>query len=71
MATILGRLVSQGERPSPTKSCDPLITWSGDHATSEKRYIFVSTRPMATKFDREVTSDEMMLSKKSHNLLIT
>ena len=64
--------MSKGERPPPTKSCDPLINWSSDHVTNEKRYIFVSTRPVATKFDREeIASDEKMLFTKSHNPLIT
>ena len=39
--------------------------------TDEKRYISTSTRPLATKFDREVASDEKILSTKLHNPLIT
>ena len=39
--------------------------------TNKERYISISTRPVATKRDREVASDEKMLSTKSHNPLIT
>ena len=36
--------------------------------TNEKRSISTSTGPMAADLDREVASDEKMLSTKSHNL---
>ena len=42
--------------PPPAKSRDPLIEWSGDDMTSEKRYISTFTRPVATKPDREVAT---------------
>ena len=42
-----------------------------DHVTNEEYYIFTFTRPIAIKLDREVVSDEMILSTKSHNPLIT
>ena len=56
--------------PPPAKSRDPLIEWSGDDMTSEKRYISTFTRPVATKPDREVATDEKMLFTKSYNSLI-
>ena len=56
--------------PPPAKSRDPLIEWSGDDMTSEKRYISTLTRPVATKPDREVATDEKMLFTKSYNSLI-
>ena len=71
MTIILGRLVSQGKGPPPTKSRDSLITCSGDHVTNEENYTFNSTRPMATKLDKEVAPDEKKSSTKSHNPLIT
>ena len=71
MATKLTRLVSLGEEPPPKMSHDPVITLSGDHMTNEKRYITTSTRPFITKFDKEVASDERMLSKKFTYQLIT
>ena len=37
----------------------------------EKSHISTSTRPMATKLDREVASHEKMLSTKLQNPLIT
>ena len=70
MTNILGRLVIRVEEPPPTKPRDPLIMCSGDNVTNEKSYIFSSNRLMATKFDREVASDEKVLSSKSHNLLM-
>ena len=39
--------------------------------TNEKSYYFTSTRPLVTKLDREVASDEKMLSSKLHSPLIT
>ena len=70
MTMILGRLVIY-EGPPPTKPPDLLIMWSIYHMTNEKSYTSTSTRPMATKLDREVASDEKMLSTKSHKPLIT
>ena len=37
----------------------------------KKCYISTSTRPIATKLDKEVASDERMLFAKPHNLFIT
>ena len=70
MNTILRRLEIQGRVPLQTKPRDPFITWSGDQVTNEKSYISTSTRPIATKLDKEVASDEKILSTKLHNLLI-
>ena len=71
MATILDMLVSLSKRQLPTKSRDPLISWSGRHVANEKRFISISKNFMTIKLDREVASDEKMLSTKSHNPLIT
>ena len=46
--------------------CSQVITWQ-----MKKRYIFTSTRPIATKLDREVASDGKMSVTKPHNLFIT
>ena len=43
-----------------------VITWQMKNC-----YISISTRPIATKLDREVGSDGRMLFAKPHNLFIT
>ena len=42
-----------------------------NHVVRKKCYISTSTRPIATKLDKEVASDERMLFAKPHNLFIT
>ena len=71
VATIFGRLMSSDEESPPTKSHNPLITWSGDHVTNGKRYIFTSTRVKAVNLDKEVAFDEKILPRKSRNSLST
>ena len=56
---------------STSNSRNPWITWSGDHSTNEERYISVSSRSVAPKRDKEVTSNGKTLSTKLDNSLIT
>ena len=67
----LDQVVVYNKGPPPTVSYHALDTWPGYHVGNGKRYISSSVRYMATKLDRVVTSDEGLLSTKSHSLLIT
>ena len=51
MATTLGRLVNEVERPQPAKLRDPVITWLHD-ATNKKRYISTFPRLMTAKLGK-------------------
>ena len=59
-----------GERPPTTMSRNLLVIWSCDGVTNSKCYISSSSISV-TKLDMELGSNERMLSKKSHDSLIT
>ena len=67
MTTIIGKAKYHLKQSYVTIwSCGQGITWQ-----VKKSCISTSTRPMTTELDKEVASDEKMLSFKLHNLLIT
>ena len=60
------------KEPQSTKLCDTDQVIN-DHVTNEKMLYFKlssSARPMASKRDWTMASDERLLSEKSHKLLI-
>ena len=59
MATKLDREVASDEKMLSSKSHNLLISWTHQVAWQiKKRYISISTRPVATKLDRMVTYDK-------------
>ena len=59
------------KRPAPTKLCNTLIAWSGNHMTNKKCYFLTSMRAVAIEPGKALAFDEGLLSAKSSNLLIT
>ena len=52
MATKCDKEVAFDEKMLSAKSHNLLIVYTSGHMTNKKRYISISTRPVATKLDR-------------------